>query len=232
VVAVADTVDSVRRDARLLEADGAIAGAIHGLIASVRLLASAVEAEADAPAVAIAWSGAPLRHLLPPAGGASDDTTIEQYRHAAGILDRAGQYAGVAAQTVAALNEGHAPEQAVREPITEELEERLSPLATLRSVVAPDSVILRYALRVAVITTLAVVLAELLHIKRGYWMTITAIVILQPYTGITTQRALQRVLGTVIGAIITAALGALFHDPRAILVLSFVFAAACVALLR
>jgi uncharacterized membrane protein YccC len=84
---------------------------------------------------------------------------------------------------------------------------------------------------VAVVTTLAVLLAELLHIKRGYWMTITVIVILQPYTGITTQRALQRVIGTVVGAIITAALGALLHDPRAILVLSFVFAAACVALL-
>jgi uncharacterized membrane protein YccC len=231
VVAVADTVDSIRRDARLLEADGAIAGAIHGLIASVRLLANAVEAEEDAPAVAITWSGAQLRAELPQPGGANADTTIEQYRHAAGILDRAAQYAGVAAQTVAALNEGHAPEPTVREPVTEEIEEHVSPLATLRAVLAPDSVILRYALRVAVVTTLAVVLGELLHIKRGYWMTITAIVILQPYTGITTQRALQRVIGTVVGALITAALGALFHDPRAILVLSFIFAAACVALL-
>jgi uncharacterized membrane protein YccC len=172
-----------------------------------------------------------LRDNLPQPGGANRDTTIEHYRHAAGILDRAAQYAGVAAQTVAALNKGHAPEPTVREPITDEIEEHVSPLATLRSVLAPDSVILRYSLRVAVVTTLAVVLAELLHIKRGYWMTITAIVILQPYTGITTQRAMQRVLGTVVGALITAALGALFHDPRAILVLAFVFAAACVALL-
>jgi uncharacterized membrane protein YccC len=230
VVAVADTVDSIRRESRLLEADGATAGAIHGLIASVRLLARAVVAEEDAPAVAITWSGAQLRDALPPFDG-SNDTTIEQYRHAAGILDRAAQYAGVAAQTVAALNEGHAPEPTVREPVTEELEEHVSPLATLRSVLAPDSIILRYALRVAVVTTVAVVLAQALHIKRGYWMTITAIVILQPYTGITTQRALQRVVGTVVGALITAALGALFHDPRAILVLSFLFAAACVALL-
>jgi uncharacterized membrane protein YccC len=231
VVAVADTVDSIRRDARLLEADGAIAGAIQGLIASVRLIAHAVEAEEDAPPVVIAWSGAPLRAGLPAPGGSVTDTTIEQYRHAAGILDRAAQYAGVAAQTVAALNEGRAREPTVREPVTEEVEDKVSPLATVRSVLAPDSVILRYALRVAVVTTLAVVLAELLHIKRGYWMTITAIVILQPYTGVTTQRALQRVIGTVVGALITAALGALFHDPRAILVLSFVFAAACVALL-
>jgi uncharacterized membrane protein YccC len=231
VVAVADTVDSIRRESRLLEADGAIAGAIHGLIASVRLLASAVEAEESVPTVAIAWSGARLREALPASGGGISDTTIEHYRHAAGILDRAAQYATVASETVAALNEGHAPPRTVREPVTEELEEEVSPLATVRSVLAPDSVILRYALRVAVVTTLAVVLAELLQIKRGYWITITAIVILQPYTGITTQRALQRVIGTVVGALLTAGLGALFHDPRAILVLSFIFAAACVALL-
>ena len=41
---------------------------------------------------------------------------------------------------------------------------------------------LRYAVRVAVVSTVAVALAELLDIKRDYWMTITVIVILQPYT--------------------------------------------------
>jgi len=41
----------------------------------------------------------------------------------------------------------------------------------------------------------------------------------------------QRVIGTVLGGILTAGLGALFHDIRAILVLSFVFAAVSVAVL-
>jgi uncharacterized membrane protein YccC len=94
-----------------------------------------------------------------------------------------------------------------------------------------ESLIFRYALRVAVVTAVAVALGGLLDLKRGYWMTITVIVILQPYTGVTAQRALQRVVGTVVGGLLTAALGALFHDPRAILALTFVFAAACVALL-
>jgi hypothetical protein len=231
LVALADTVDAIPRDAHLLEADGAIAGAIHGLIASVRTLAAAVEAEREAPNVAITWSGAPLREVLATTSEASGDVTIEHYRDAAVILDRAAQYAVVGAQTVAALNEGRPPTPRVGEPVTEEIEESVSPLATLRSVLAPNSVILRHSLRVAVVTTLAVLLAELLHIKRGYWITITVIVILQPYTGITSQRALQRAIGTVVGAMLTAALGALFHDPRAILVLAFVFAAACVALL-
>jgi uncharacterized membrane protein YccC len=76
-----------------------------------------------------------------------------------------------------------------------------------------------------------VLLAQLLDVKRGYWMTITVIVIMQPYTGATMNRALQRVIGTVLGGILTAVLGAYFQDPSAILVFSFVFAAACVALM-
>jgi uncharacterized membrane protein YccC len=115
--------------------------------------------------------------------------------------------------------------------LIEDIDESESPLATLRTVLSRDSLLLRHALRVAVAVTVAVALTELFHLKRGYWMTITVIVIMQPYVGVTSQRALQRVLGTVLGALITAALGALFHDPRAILVLSFVFAALCVAML-
>jgi uncharacterized membrane protein YccC len=56
-------------------------------------------------------------------------------------------------------------------------------------------------------------------------------VILQPYTGVTLTRAVQRVLGTVLGALLAAGLGAYFHDPRAILVLATIFVACCVALL-
>ena len=104
-------------------------------------------------------------------------------------------------------------------------------LAPLRSVLAHDSLVLRHALRVAAVTATAVLLAGLLHLPRGYWVTITAVLILQPYTGATTVKATQRVLGTVLGGILTAGLGALFHDIRAILVLSFVFAAVSVALL-
>jgi uncharacterized membrane protein YccC len=133
--------------------------------------------------------------------------------------------------TVAALNEGRPAPRPVPTPITAEPEEGVSAFATLRAALSPESLIFRYAMRVAVVVSLAVALGELLDLKRGYWMTITVIVILQPYTGVTMQRALQRVAGTVLGGLLTAALGALFHDPRAILALSFVFAATCVALL-
>ena len=94
-----------------------------------------------------------------------------------------------------------------------------------------DSVVLRFALRVGMVTAAAVALTAALELRRGYWITITAVMILQPYTGTTSVRAVQRVLGTVVGGILTAGLAALFHDPVAIFALVFVFALLSVALL-
>ena len=108
---------------------------------------------------------------------------------------------------------------------------RSSAVDAVRAVLAPDSVILRYALRLGLVTAAAVWLTWALHLTRGYWVTITIVIILQPYTGATTLKAMQRVLGTVVGGALTALLGALFHDPWAILGLAFVFSATCVALL-
>jgi uncharacterized membrane protein YccC len=91
--------------------------------------------------------------------------------------------------------------------------------------------VLRYALRVGLATTAAVALASALGLRRDYWVTITVVIILQPYTGATSPKALQRVLGTVVGGMLTALLGSVFHQPAAILALGFVFVAGCVALL-
>jgi uncharacterized membrane protein YccC len=189
-----------------------------------------VEAEAAAHPIDVAWSGESVRAAVRREQNL-DEAARVHYGEAAAILDRAAQYAGVGAVTVAALNEGRAAPQPVPTPVTAEPEEATSPLSTMRAALSLDSLIFRYALRVAVVVSLAVALGELLDLKRGYWMTITVIVILQPYTGVTAQRALQRVAGTVLGGLLTAGLGALFHDSRAILALSFVFAATCVALL-
>ena len=133
--------------------------------------------------------------------------------------------------TVAGLNSG-APVHALERPREVEDPEPQVPLwGPLRAALAPDSMILRFALRVGLVTAGAVALAAALDLRRGYWVTITAVIILQPYTGATTQRALQRVLGTIVGGALTAGLAALFHDPLAILVLAFVFSAVSVALL-
>ena len=232
VVAVAETVDSIHAASRMAEADDAIVAALDEVTRSAHALAAAVEVEGrDPDPIRLEWSGDALRSVLDGRASPGDADALVQYGQAAVLLDRAAQYAGVAAVTVAALNEGHPSEGPAATPLTAEPEETVSPLTTLRDALSRDSLIVRYAVRVAVVVTIAVALGRVLDLKRDYWMTITVIVILQPYTGVTTLRAVQRVAGTVLGALLTAGLGALFHDPRAILVLSFIFAAVCVALL-
>jgi uncharacterized membrane protein YccC len=233
VVAIAETIDSIHAVARVPPADTAVEAALDDITRTAHAIAAAVEAERDPEPAVVGWNGDVMRGAIA-AAPSGDGAAVVHYQQAAAMLDRAAQYAGVAAVTVAALNEGHtgapAPSAAPAVVLAEPDEDH-TPFTTLRAVLSWDALIFRYALRVAVVTSVAVALGELLDLKRGYWMTITAIVILQPYTGVTAQRAVQRVVGTVVGGLLTAALGALFHDPRAILVLTFVFAAACVALL-
>lgn len=232
VLAVAESVDSMHAVSRRARADDAVVTALDALTSSAHALAAAVESEGDAAAVTIGWSGEALRQTLSAPADRDDATSGVHYREAATLLDRAAQFARSASETVAALNGGRdAKLPTASTPPGAEGEDGGSPLAPLRDALSLDSLIFRYALRVAVVATVAVAIGELLELKRGYWLTITVIVILQPYTGLTTQRAVQRVVGTVLGGLLTAALGAMFHDPRAILVLSFVFAAVCVALL-
>jgi uncharacterized membrane protein YccC len=184
--------------------------------------------------VDVTWSGEPLRALMREMPPGSVDPHYEQ---AAVILDRAAQFASSASVTLDVLNGGKAEpsdlERArpIRATAAEDIPEEHARWDTIRALLSPGSLILRFALRVAVVTTIAVALTQVLELKRGYWLTITAIVILQPYTGVTLTRAVQRVLGTVLGALLAAGLGAYFHDPRAILVLATIFVACCVALL-
>jgi uncharacterized membrane protein YccC len=229
LVAIGETVDTIAPDERIAAADEVLTDVLHQVEATTRDLAHAVLVESHPPPVAVAWNGDLLRRSLSEARASVN--ACAHYEQAAAILDRAAQFASVASVTVAALDGGHPPARVALAPAAEDIGDERDPLALLRAVFAPGSLILRHALRLAVVSSLAVALAESMHLKRGYWLTITVVVMLQPYTSATTNRALQRVLGTVLGAILTALLGMAFHDPRAILVLSFVSAAACIALL-
>jgi uncharacterized membrane protein YccC len=200
---------------------------------TLRAIATSVLLEHDPAPVAVTWSGAPLRTLI----NAMPTAVDPHYEHAAVILDRAAQLASAASVTLEVLNGGKPDAEALaavgtmRAPAAEEVREEHALWDLIRATLSPDSLISRFALRVAVVTTIAVALTNILELKKGYWLTITAIVIVQPYTGVTLTRAVQRVIGTVLGALLAAALGAYFHDPRAILVIATVFVAFCVALL-
>jgi uncharacterized membrane protein YccC len=232
VAAMTDTMMAIPRSSRDTAAQRMMIEALDALSAAARALADGVVEERDVPRIPPTMSGDALRALCAKLDGTTrSHDAVVHYQHGATILDRIAQFATVATVTVQALKDGRASTAAVPGSVADEPDDVVSPLAMLRAIITAESVILRYALRVAVVTSAAVALAGAFGIKRGYWLTITVIVILQPYTGATTHRALQRVIGTVLGGLLTAALGAWLHDPRAILVLSFIFAAACVALM-
>jgi uncharacterized membrane protein YccC len=229
LVAVGETVDSIAPEQRAPAADAEITAVLESFDGTMRLVALGVLEEGDQTPVAVQWNGNALRERL--RGASMTDEACAHYLQAAAILDRAAQFASVGSATVEALNGGRPPVPVERSAAADVSGDAPEPLAVLRAVLAPGSLLLRHALRLAVVTAIAVALAESLHLKRGYWLTITVVVMLQPYTSATTHRALQRVLGTVLGALLTALLGAAFHDQRAILVLSFISAALCIALL-
>lgn len=77
--------------------------------------------------------------------------------------------------------------------------------AWLNPVPFPDPSLVRYALRMAVLTMAAVAVYLHFAIPRGYWMAFAVIVVLQPDYGATRQRAFQRVTGTVAGALLASA---------------------------
>ncbi|HEY0996392.1 MAG TPA: FUSC family protein, partial [Gemmatimonadaceae bacterium] len=232
VIALGDVVETIpraRRDAALQEE---LAAALGDAIDVVTALATGVLDERDRPGPAIIQRGARMRGLLDARGASLGPTERAQYEHAALVVERMEQFAAVAS---AVLSRMGSAQPALPDPsslsVAEEGDERGSLLAPLAAVLDHDSLVLRYALRVGIVTALAVWLTGQFAIPHGYWVTITAVVILQPYSGATTVKAMQRLLGTVLGGILTAALGAALHDPRWILVLSFLFAGICVAVL-
>ena len=240
LLALVETVDAIPPGARNPRQQMLIVTALREVDLVLRELATRVEEEKQTGVTAVHLSGALLSASLTPvpaAGVAGADASVQelhyadaQYTHAAALIDRIATFAGVAAATIAALDGAPVPTP-VTAPEAEELTERRPLLAPLRSVVGHDSLVLRHALRLGTVTAAAVLLAGWAGLPRGYWVTITVVIILQPYTGATTLKAVQRVIGTVVGGILTAALGAMFHDARAILVMSFVFAAVSVAVL-
>ncbi|MEW5928000.1 MAG: FUSC family protein [Gemmatimonadota bacterium] len=185
--------------------------ALAALAAELRECARLVEGEGEAPPAAEA--GAPR----PPPGLAGP------------LLERLEVYARAAVRIAEGFRDGRpvpeAPVAALRLP-----EEERDPLGPLRESLTRESALLRHALRAGIATAAAVAATQALGLERGYWVTLTVLIVLQPYTGATVQRTLERALGTVLGGIIAAAIAAWVHDPLAVLALVFLTAAASVAL--
>lgn len=104
-------------------------------------------------------------------------------------------------------------------------------LDALRGSLDRDSVIMRHALRVALVSLTALIVTGALHLERAYWASLTAVLLLQPYLPATITRGLQRVGGTIIGGLLATAIAAIIHGPIGIAIAAIVFAAVSAAVL-
>lgn len=94
----------------------------------------------------------------------------------------------------------------------------------LREAFDPDGPVLRHAIRVAVVVSVAMTLARMLDLSHRYWVTLTAYLLMTPLAAATRVRALQRVAGTIVGGVLVAAIPWLVDDPRIVMVLIVVLA--------
>ena len=104
-------------------------------------------------------------------------------------------------------------------------------LRPLRVALTIRSIPLRHGLRMGVAAAVTVGLSFALDITRGYWATITTLIVLQPYAGATLYKTLQRVAGSVLGGIIAAALAVVARTKLAIAGVMAPFTVASVAVL-
>jgi uncharacterized membrane protein YccC len=105
-------------------------------------------------------------------------------------------------------------------------------LDTLRGSLTLDSAVLRHATRVAIIALLSVFVTRALDLQRGYWATLTAVLLLQPHLPATITRGVQRVAGTVAGGLVATAIAALVQDPLGIALVATALAGVSAAVLQ
>ncbi len=67
-----------------------------------------------------------------------------------------------------------------------------------------DPVLVRHALRIALLMMVAVAAYKWFHIPRGYWIAFTAVIVLQPDYGSTYEKAGQRIVGTLAGCVLAS----------------------------
>jgi uncharacterized membrane protein YccC len=81
-----------------------------------------------------------------------------------------------------------------------------SPWATLRASLTPRSVAFRHAVRTAVCLSAALWISRQLQLPHGYWLPMTAAIVLRPDFAATFSFGLLRVVGTVLGLVLTTVL--------------------------
>jgi len=88
-----------------------------------------------------------------------------------------------------------------------------------------ESLIFRRALRCAIVVFISVLIYQFFSFTQGYWITLTAMIVVQATVGATLRRSFQRFLGTLFGVVIASLLLFFIHNKLIldILVMLFLF---------
>jgi uncharacterized membrane protein YccC len=155
-------------------------------------------------------------------------------RSAATLLSRVGADVFVLADAAAKINAraSSVATQTAEHPVfSVPKPDPLAWLRPLRDALTARSLPARHGLRMGIAAALAVWLSFALDITRGYWATITTLIVLQPYTGATMRKTLQRVGGSVLGGVLAAALAVTARTKLAIAGIMVPFTIGAVAVL-
>jgi uncharacterized membrane protein YccC len=74
-------------------------------------------------------------------------------------------------------------------------------LGNIKALANFNSLSIRFALRAAIMATIALFIAKWFRIDHGYWLPFSLMIVIQPYYGATLKKARDRVVGTVLGGI-------------------------------
>jgi len=101
-------------------------------------------------------------------------------------------------------------------------------LRALGDALSSRSPIFRHAIRVACAAAVASLAGAWLSPQHAPWVTITTLAVLQPYSGATLRRAVERVVGTVLGCLVVLGIAAGLRSPLALAVSMFPLSVAAV----
>jgi uncharacterized membrane protein YccC len=231
MISLGDELEGLLQEGRELPGREEVGRTLADFAATLLALARITETEGRAKALpSLEWGAEAFRAVLARTDTLGEPRLLEageraRCLHTARLLERLREVSHAAVRMAAGLSGERVPSRrspvAQRPPVWEPFRENLS----------MESVVLRHALRVGLTTALAVGLSTRFVPSHGYWVTITVLTILQPYTGATFLKGLQRVAGTMVGGILAAAVAAWFHEPQVILVLVFLTAAISIAVI-
>ncbi|MEP6859082.1 MAG: FUSC family protein [Deltaproteobacteria bacterium] len=98
----------------------------------------------------------------------------------------------------------------------------------VRDALTPRSPVFQHALRVALTCASAYGLGRIASPTHSTWVTVTAIVVLQPYLGATLVRLVERVIGTILGGAVAIVMMETIADQRVLALLLVPLAVAAV----